>query len=137
MAYCKVQDCGRPVCARGYCSAHYARVRTHGDPLAHRPVTPKRGDRTARFMAKVDLAGHGGCWLWTAAVDPTTGYGKFHIGPDQRTCGAHRFAYELLVGPIPDGLVLDHLCRVRHCVNPQHLEPVTVGENLRRGRDAA
>ena len=46
---------------------------------------------------------------------------------------AHRFAYEMLVGPIPEGLDLDHLCRVRHCVNPNHLEPVTRSENLRRG----
>lgn len=47
---------------------------------------------------------------------------------------AHRVAYELLVGPIPEGLVLDHLCRVRHCVNPDHLEPVTKRENERRGK---
>lgn len=50
---------------------------------------------------------------------------------------AHRIAYELVVGPIPEGLTLDHLCRVRRCVNPEHLEPVTMGENLRRGMSPA
>ncbi|MEU7240240.1 HNH endonuclease signature motif containing protein [Streptomyces sparsogenes] len=50
---------------------------------------------------------------------------------------AHRFAYETLVGPIPEHLQLDHLCRVRHCVNPDHLEPVSSRENTRRGRSQA
>lgn len=67
----------------------------------------------------------GPCWLWTGAT--TVGYGRF------RGSGVHRMAYEELVGPIPDGLVMDHLCRVRHCVNPAHLEPVTLAENVRRG----
>jgi len=59
------------------------------------------------------------------------GYGTFYL--DGRSQKAHRVAYELLVGPIPEGLTLDHLCRVRHCVNPDHLEPVTRLENWRRG----
>ena len=70
------------------------------------------------------------CWLWTAGVN-ASGYGKFGREPTGPEL-AHRVAYELLVGPIPDGLVLDHLCRVRICVNPAHLEPVTSGENTRR-----
>lgn len=67
-----------------------------------------------------------GCWLWTGAVS-STGYGKFtrHY--------AHRFSYELAKGPIPDGLTIDHLCRVPRCVNPDHLEAVTIGENMKRG----
>lgn len=76
-----------------------------------------------------------GCWLWTRGVNQA-GYG-YHSVPTghqgSRTIGAHRYVYEALVGPIPDGLVLDHLCRVRHCVNPAHLEPVTNAENIRRG----
>lgn len=67
-----------------------------------------------------------GCWDWHGATNDS-GYG---IVRKQR---AHRVLYELLIGPIPEGLVLDHLCRNRACVRPAHLEPVTRGENVRRG----
>lgn len=82
-----------------------------------------------RFAAKVDVTDD--CWLWTAAKYPN-GYGVFSVAAGQNRL-AHRVAYELLVGPIPDGMQLDHLCRTRHCVNPAHLEPVTGIENRRRG----
>lgn len=84
-----------------------------------------------RFWSKVQSTLSGECWLWAASVD-RDGYGKF----GQPTGGwvrAHRWAYEHLVGPIPDGLVIDHLCRVRSCVNPSHMEPVTPRENTERG----
>lgn len=83
-----------------------------------------------RFWAKVDVAGPDDCWKWTASKVPG-GYGKVWDG--NRLVLAHRAAYELLVGPIPDGLVIDHLCRTRPCVNPAHIEPVTFEENVRRG----
>lgn len=70
------------------------------------------------------------CWLWTASRIGG-GYGSFGLNG---TKYAHRLVYEDLVGPIPAGLDIDHLCRVRHCVNPDHLEPVTRAENLRRGK---
>lgn len=70
------------------------------------------------------------CWPWTGCVD-ADGYGR--VAFDGRGRMAHRVAYELAVGPIPDGLVIDHLCRTPRCVNPAHLEPVTRGENVRRG----
>ncbi len=81
-----------------------------------------------RFWAKVEKTPT--CWLWRAGKDHL-GYGQ--IRRDGSHAKAHRVAYDLLVGPIPDGLELDHLCRVRNCVNPAHLEPVTHAENVRRG----
>lgn len=85
-------------------------------------------DVEARFWSKVDKTGE--CWLWAAGRDKD-GYGIFSIA--RRSLRAHRVAYELLVGPIPQGLVIDHLCRNEPCVNPEHLEPVTVRENGMRG----
>lgn len=71
-----------------------------------------------------------GCWEWTASKTPL-GYGKMQVSGKMQY--AHRIVYELLVGPIPEGLELDHLCRNRGCVRPDHLEPVTHTENVRRG----
>lgn len=69
-------------------------------------------------------------WIWTAART-RDGHGRFRL-PDRHVL-AHRFAYEAEIGPIPEGLVLDHLCRTEPCVRPFHLEPVTSGENVLRG----
>lgn len=88
-----------------------------------------------RFEAKFALDSVTGCWLWTACRTGG-GYGQFS-GTHRRCVPAHVWSYEHYVGPIPRGLVLDHLCRVRHCVNPMHLEPVSVGENLLRGETRA
>ncbi len=85
-----------------------------------------------RLMAKVSPEPNSGCWLWEGAVDPRTGYARITIETG-RVENAHRSSYQLHVGPVPDGLQLDHLCRVRSCVNPDHLEPVTCAETLRRG----
>jgi len=74
-----------------------------------------------------------GCWIWMGATNPR-GYGN--IGYQGKSYKAHRFIYERLVGQIPDGLTLDHLCRVPLCVNPEHLEPCTMRENIRRGSKA-
>jgi len=71
-----------------------------------------------------------GCWLWIGCGNHR-GYGQIKIAGVQHL--AHRVSYELFVGPIPAGLQIDHLCRVRCCVNPSHLEPVTGLENARRG----
>ncbi|MGJ5736690.1 HNH endonuclease [Streptomyces caniscabiei] len=92
----------------------------------------------ARFFSKVDKDGPipkhrielGPCWLWKACKD-SSGYGSFRY--QGRTTSAHRFSYVVLAGgTIPDGLQLDHLCRTRHCVRPDHLEPVTPQENILR-----
>lgn len=100
-----------------------------GEPCARRFVKGhnRRRDVVERFWAKVDKTE--GCWNWTGVL--LRGYGQFAYR--RRMVLAHRFAYELLVGPIPDGLVIDHLCRNPRCVNPAHLEPVTPRENVLRG----
>ena len=71
-----------------------------------------------------------GCWIWTGQTT-IAGYGQFTR--NRKTIYAHRAMYESEVGPIPEGLVIDHLCRTPSCVNPAHLEPVTNAENVRRG----
>lgn len=85
-----------------------------------------------RFEAKVMVDPNSGCWLWTGYVDPASGYGQFNGGYG-RSKKAHRWAYTLYKSEIPRGLDLDHKCRIRCCVNPDHLEPVTRKENLHRG----
>lgn len=89
-------------------------------------LTPKQ---LARFEAKISHEPNG-CWLWTARIH-SNGYGALTVA--NRRLLAHRVSYQHFVGPIRDGLQIDHLCRVRHCVNPAHLEAVTCAENIRRG----
>lgn len=90
-----------------------------------------------RFWEKVLTPNADGCMLWTGAT--SRGYGRFKLGP--KTVAAHRLAYALLVGPLPDALVLDHVkargCRSTRCVNVLHLEPVTQQENTVRGMAGA
>ena len=88
-------------------------------------------DAQERFWAKVSRVSTSDCWLWVAAKS-TTGYGRFSLIHGTMVA-AHRFAYELLVGPIPKDLQIDHLCRVRGCVNPSHLRVVTARENTLAG----
>jgi len=88
-----------------------------------------------RFREKVYLPPcEDDCWLWIGGrKGGNTAYGQFYVSPTQRHAYAHRVAYEALVGRIPRGLRLDHLCENPPCINPSHLEPVTNSENLRRG----
>ena len=85
-----------------------------------------------RLMEKVIPEPNSGCWIFMGAV-AKNGYGYLCTGTHQSVGLAHRLAYEALVGPIPAGLHLDHKCRVRCCVNPEHLEPVSCRENVLRG----
>lgn len=76
-----------------------------------------------------------GCWPWIGNINPSTGYGRFWI--HRRCFGAHRIAYELGKGAIKPGMTIDHLCRNRKCVNPEHLEQVTNRVNVLRGEGLA
>jgi hypothetical protein len=82
-----------------------------------------------RIMSRVDVDPATGCWMWTAGKHEK-GYGRIVVNGKQMR--AHRVSYELFVGPIPEGLQIDHLCRVPGCVNPEHLEPVTSAVNTQR-----
>jgi len=84
-----------------------------------------------RLMAKVRIS-DAGCWEWLGRRN-WAGYGRLTVTSPTREVQTHRLAYELFVGPIPDGMQLDHVCRNRLCCNPKHLEPVTARENQRRG----
>jgi len=95
-------------------------------PTSIRPATTPA---YLRFWRRVLL--DDGCWEWQGAHDKD-GYGCFSVTAKE-SWRAHRYAYEFLRGPIPDGLVIDHLCKNRGCVNPGHMEPVEPGENVRRG----
>ncbi len=122
---CSVDGCENRVRCRELCERHYTNLRRYGDPLG-------RGSREDRFWARVDRTDT--CWIWTGKLNPQ-GYARARWGDTNQM--AHRIAYELLVGPVPEDLTLDHLCRVRHCVRPSHLEPVTQRDNVLRGEGFA
>lgn len=140
---CRVAGCDRPTKTKGYCNAHYARVVRHGSAGAAyiRQANPRTTIRAngqrglpmpLRFWAKADVRDPADCWNWQASLDVHLHYGVFSL--DGRQHRAHRVAYELVKGPIPEGLEVDHVCRNKLCVNPAHLEPVTHAENMRRTR---
>lgn len=87
-----------------------------------------------RFWSKVDRGDPADCWMWTASVSQS-GYSTFWGGSDRGKVHGHRFVYELEVGPIPEGMTIDHLCGQPLCVNPAHLEAVTQRENILRARN--
>lgn len=92
-------------------------------------VSTARPSAEERFWAYVEKTET--CWVWKGGLS-ATGYGQFHY--EGRNWRVHRYSYTLLVGPITDGLVLDHLCRNRACVNPDHLEAVSNRTNIVRGQ---
>lgn len=121
-ATCSAPGCDRPHHARGFCSRCYKREAYNGR-------IPPGPTREERFWAKVEKTDT--CWLWTGGTQ--RGYGAFNNWPKAGMARAHRLAYEWLIGPIPDGLHIDHVvCGIRICVNPAHMEPVTNAENVRR-----
>lgn len=128
---CTVEGCEGRVVAKRMCKRHYRRWQKYGDPLA--PKQPmKRRDPYERWLKFVQKS-EDGCWLWTGNTN-NGGYGIFWY--NDRTGLAHRWSYEHHKGPL-GALYVDHLCRTRLCVNPDHLEKVTARENLMRGETKA
>jgi len=117
---------GWPTCACG-CDRPVPRY-----VAAHAPAEVQAA---TRFWADVQVGGSDECWPWTGVLTDE-GYGRFWVSRSSRPM-AHRVAYQALVGPVPDGMQLDHLCRNRACCNPEHLEPVSSAENTRRGESPA
>lgn len=134
---CSVDGCARKADKRGWCSAHYRRWLLYGNPLT---ILTYRGQPLeAQFFGRVDKGEGHGCWEWTGP-HIKGGYGQFRVPNGkgkQRGHLAHRWSYEHHIGPIPEGLTLDHLCVNPPCVNPAHLEPVTQRENNLRGDGVA
>jgi hypothetical protein len=120
------------------CQVRGRRIRERRRGLAPADHAPSRirlplgASTEERFWAKVEKTD--ACWLWTGSRNGR-GYGLLNVATGASPVRAHRFSYELLVGTIPAGLQLDHLCGVKACVNPAHLEPVTNEENSRRARE--
>lgn len=135
-AVCSV--CGKKAVSYGFCSKHVARWRRYGDPLITQRVME---DSPERFWKKVNKNGPlpgfdtlaadtGPCWVWTTLPKP----GRYtSINTGGRTRAGHIVSWEYANGPVPEGLELDHLCRNRGCVNPDHLEAVTRRINILRG----
>lgn len=117
---CCVDGCKNPYRAKGFCNTHYTRVRLHGSINGDKKPT-----LTDRFWAKVKKTET--CWEWTAAVS-SSGYGEFWA--ETRLVKAHRFSWEISGRSLEVGLVLDHTCRNRVCVNPSHLRQVTQKQNM-------
>jgi hypothetical protein len=120
---CEIEGCGKPRREGGLCSMHAWRLRRHGDVHHSRPTAAER----IRDLVSVR---ENGCWIWMGRFH-FTGYGQLSI--KRRTTLAHRASYVAFVGPIPDGYHVDHLCGIKACVCPDHLEAVLPRENIRRG----
>lgn len=121
---CRVQGCGRPTVSKGLCSGHDYRFRVNGDAgdTTLRPLTDSPEESFA-----VRTKWEGECLIWTGAMN--RGYGRIKV--DGRDVKAHRYAWERVNGPIPDGMVIDHKCWNTACVNVGHLRVATPSENTR------
>lgn len=129
---CAVSDCSDPIGLhgqRGYCIAHYARLKRYGDPLGAKPRTTQ--PVADRLWARTDKTGGAlACWIWQGCVK-RNGYGAIHVGPNRgQTDMVHRVAWSVVNGrPVPTGMEVDHRCHQPLCVNPRHLQVVTPAQN--------
>lgn len=128
---CDVPGCKGRHKAKGLCAKHVKRLDTYGTVDAtHKPYGLTRKTNYLEHYVEDPVSG---CWNFTGTVTPN-GYGNVYGGHRGASpIKAHRYFYEHMVGEIPDGMVIDHLCRNTLCVNPEHLEPVTQSENVLRG----
>lgn len=128
---CTIPECPKPVWYKapryGWCVMHLRRWQRRGTTEAGKYSQAPLAERIWRHIRFTDC-----CWEWTGAKS-SAGYGEIATGNHTPRL-AHVVMYELLVGPVPAGMELDHLCRKPSCVEVYHLEPVTHRENLRRGR---
>ena len=130
---CSVFECAREVNARGWCLMHYKRWRRHGDPLKVSQMKSGTLEDRVRHIGWSNVSG--GCWEWKGSRHS---FGHGVLSFQGQRIGAHRAAYSVWVGPIPEGKEIRHKCDNPPCINPAHLEPGTHAENMQdsavRGR---
>lgn len=130
---CSIQECSKKHRARGWCSGHYQKWATYGDPLGM-AESKKSSASVGLFWKKVDKKVPSGCWVWTGYLDEN-GYGRYRR--QGKRAYAHRESYEQMIGSIPDGMLLDHTCHNPSCVNPKHLRIADHAINMQNRRGAS